>query len=77
MVDRTRCNLKLASLLFGLAVRVEQAKKKLLEAGAVSPETAKAAKELGLEERIVTSRLAKRKGITATADGKYYVEATT
>jgi hypothetical protein len=49
----------------------------MLEAGAVSPETAKTAKELGVDELIITRRMAKSKGITKTADGRYYVKATT
>ena len=55
--------------------RVEEAKKKMLEAGAVSPETAKTAAELGVEERHVRSSLAKRRGIAETADGRYYVKS--
>jgi len=67
----------LSTLLAALAVRIEQAKKKMLEAGAVSPETAKTAKELGVDEFIRKTRIAKGKGITASADGRYYVKATT
>jgi len=67
----------LSSLFAALAVRVELARKKMLEAGAVSPETAKTAKELGVDEFIIKTRIAKGKGITATADGRYYVKATT
>ena len=63
----------MASLLAGLAVRIELAKKKMLAAGAVSPETAKTAKELGVDEFHIKTRMAKRKGIVATADGRYYV----
>jgi hypothetical protein len=66
---------KLSSLLAALAVKVELAKKKLLEAGAVSAETAKTAKELGVEERLITTRIAKKKGITKTDDGRYFVKA--
>ncbi len=65
-----------ASFVAVLSKRVEEAKKKMLEAGAVSPETAKTAAELGVEERHVQSRLAKNRGIVETADGKYYVKAT-
>ena len=68
---------KLASLLAALAVKVELAKKKMLEAGAVSPETAKTAKELGVDEFTIKTRIAKKKGITAAVDGRYYVKATT
>ncbi len=57
-----------------LSARVEEAKKKMLEAGAVSLETAKTAVELGVEERHVKSRLAKHRGIIETTDGKYYVK---
>jgi hypothetical protein len=60
-----------------LAVRVELAKKKMSEAGAVSPETAKTAQELGVDEFIIKTRLAKSKGITSTDDGRYYVKPTT
>ncbi len=67
----------MATFVAILSVRVEQAKKKMIEAGAVSPETAKTAAELGVEERHVQSRLAKHRGIVATADGRYYVKATT
>jgi thiazole synthase ThiGH ThiG subunit len=67
----------LSTLLAALAVRVELARKKMLEAGAVSPETAKTAKELGVDEYIIKTRIAKGKGITATADGRYYAKATT
>ena len=67
----------MSSLLAALAVKVELAKKKLLEAGAVSPETAKTAKELGVDEFTLKTRIAKRKGITASTDGRYYVNATT
>ena len=63
----------MASLLAGLAVRVEQAKKKMLEAGAVSPETAKTAKELDVDEFYIKTRMARSRGITATDDGRYYV----
>ncbi len=65
-----------ANFVAVLSARVEEAKKKMLEAGAVSPETAKTAAELGVEERHVQSRLAKHRGITETADGKYYVKST-
>ena len=59
-----------------MAVKVEVAKKKMLEAGAVSPETAKTAKELGVDEFTLKTRIAKKKGVTASADGRYYVKAT-
>ncbi len=65
-----------ASFVAVLSKRVEEAKKKMLEAGAVSQETAKTAAELGVEERHVQSRLAKNRGIVETSDGKYYVKAT-
>jgi len=52
----------LSTLLAALAVRIELAKKKMLEAGAVSPETAKTAKELGVDEFIRKTRIAKVKG---------------
>ncbi len=57
-----------------LSRRVKEAKKKLLDAGAVSPETAKTAAELGLDEFHLKSRLAKQRGIVETAEGKYYVK---
>jgi hypothetical protein len=63
-----------ASFVAVLSKRVEEAKKKMLEAGAVSQETAKTAAELGVEERHVQSRLAKHRGIVETSDGKYYVK---
>jgi len=66
-----------STLLAALAIKVENAKKKMLEAGAVSPETAKTAKELGVDEFTIKTRIAKKKGITASADGKYYVKDTT
>ena len=67
----------MSTLLAALAVKAELAKKKLLEAGAVSPETAKTAEELGVDGFTLKSRIAKKKGITAAADGRYYVSATT
>jgi hypothetical protein len=66
----------MSSLLAGLAIRIEQAKKKMLEAGATSPETAKTAKELGVDEFHIKTRMAKKKGIIATDDGRYYVKAS-
>ena len=42
----------------------------------MSPETARKAAELGVEERHVQSRLAKHRGIIETADGRYYVKIT-
>jgi hypothetical protein len=66
---------KLSTLLAALALRIEQAKKKMLEAGAISPETAKTAKELDVEERLITTRIGKKKGVTKTDDGRYYVKA--
>ena len=68
---------KLSTLLAALAVKVELAKKKMLEAGAVSPETAKTAKELGVDEFTVKTRFARKRGITASGDGRYYVNAKT
>jgi len=65
---------KLSTLLAALAIKVEAAKKKLLEAGAVSAETAKTAKELGVDEFTLKTRIAKKKGITAAADGRYNVK---
>ena len=67
----------MSTLLAALAVKVEIARKKMLEAGAVSPETAKSAKELGVDEFAIKTRIAKKKGITASGDGRYYVKATT
>jgi len=49
----------------------------MLEAGAVSPETAKTAKELGVDEFIIKTRIARGKGITAAASGRYYVKDKT
>ncbi len=65
-----------ASFVAVLSRRVEEAKKKMLEVGAVSEETAKTATELGVEERHVQSRLAKQRGIVETSDGRYYVKTT-
>jgi len=67
----------LSTLLAALAVKVEAAKKKMLEAGAVSPETAKTAKELGVDEFTIKTRIAKKRGITASSDGRFYVNAKT
>ena len=67
----------MSTLLAALAIKVENAKKKMIAAGAVSPETAKTAKELGVDEFTIKTRIAKKKGITASTDGKYYVKATT
>jgi len=66
---------KLSTLLAALAVKVELAKKKMLEAGAVSPETAKTAKELGVDEFTIKTRIARKRGITSASDGRYYVKA--
>jgi|GEM_PF-3598879 hypothetical protein len=65
-----------ASFVAVLSKRVEEAKKKLLEAGAVSQETAKTAAELGVKTRHVQSRLAKHRDIVETSDGKFYVKTT-
>jgi len=65
----------LSTLLAALAIKVENAKKKMLEAGAVSPETAKTAKELGVDEFALKTRIAKKKGITSASEGRYYVKA--
>jgi hypothetical protein len=59
-----------------LSRRVEEAKKKMLEAGAISQGTAKTATELGVEKRHLQSRLAKHRGIIETSDRKYYVKTT-
>jgi len=67
----------LSTLLAALVVKVEAAKKKMLEAGAVSPETAKTAKELGVDEFTIKTRIAKKRGITASSDGRFYVNAKT
>ena len=67
----------MSTLLAALAVKVEAAKKKMLEAGAVSPETAKTAKELGVDEFTIKTRIAKKRGITASSDGRFYVNAKT
>ena len=66
----------MSTLLAALALKAENAKKKMLEAGAVSPETAKTAKELGVDEFTLKTRISKKKGITAAADGRYYVKVT-
>jgi len=67
----------MSTLMAALAIKVESAKKKMLEAGAVSPETAKTAKELGVDEFTLKTRIAKKKGIISSADGRYYVKAST
>ena len=67
----------MSSLLAALAVKVELAKKKMMEAGAVSPETAKTAKELGVDEFTVRTRIARKRGITASSDGRFYVNTKT
>ena len=72
-----RSKKKLSILLGALAIKVENAKKKMLEVGAISPETAKTAKELGVDEFTIKTRLARKKGITSASDGRYYVKATT
>ena len=66
----------MSTLLAALAIKVENAKKKMVEAGAVSPETAKTAKELGVDEFTIKTRIARKRGITAASDGRYYVKAT-
>ena len=64
----------MSTLLAALAIKVENAKKKMLEAGAVSPETAKTAKELGVDEFTIKTRIARKRGITASTDGRYFVK---
>ncbi len=66
----------MAAIATMLSRRVKKAKKKMLDAGAVSPETAKTAEERGVETFHLQSRLAKQKGIVETADGKFYVKVT-
>lgn len=46
-------------------------KRKLKKAGAVSEETAKTAKELGLNERWL--KMIAHAGVVATQDGRYYM----
>lgn len=50
---------------------IGQTKKKLKEAGAISEETAKTPKELGLNERRL--KASKSAGVMATKDGRYYL----
>jgi hypothetical protein len=58
----------------GISLRVALIRKKMIEVGAVSEETAKTAKELDVDEWFLTRGLAKIKGIRQTKDGHYYVE---
>ena len=50
---------------------IGQTKRKLKEAGAISEETAKTPKELGLDEKRLKS--GKKWGVVATNDGRYYL----
>lgn len=51
---------------------IGQTKKKLQEAGAISEESAKTSKELGLDERRL--KMSKKSGVMVTKDGRYYLK---
>ena len=65
----------MAGALAGMAIRAELIKKKMKELGAISEETAKTPKELGVDEWFLTSGIAKIHGIKGTQDGRYYVKS--
>jgi hypothetical protein len=54
-----------------IVVIVARTKRKLKEAGATSEETAKAPKELDLNERWL--KMSAHAGVVATQDGRYYL----
>ncbi len=56
-----------------VVIVIERAKKRLKEVGALTPESAKTAKELGLEE--LWLKAGARAGVTATHDGRYYLRS--
>ena len=61
------------SVLPGLIWRIGKIRKRMLEVGAVSEETARNAKELGVDEGFLKLGLAQIHGIKKTNDGRYYV----
>lgn len=65
----------MAGLLAGLGIRAEMTKKKMKELGAVSEETAKTPKELGVDEWFLKSGMAQIHGIKRTKDGRYYMKS--
>ena len=65
----------MAAFWAGLGVRCEFARRKLQKLGAVSKETAKKPKELGIDEWTLDHSLSKIRGIKRTEDGRYYVES--
>jgi hypothetical protein len=65
----------MAGLLSGLAIRAEMTKKKMKELGAVSEETAKTPRELGVDEWLLKLGMAQLHGIKRTKDGRYYVKS--
>ena len=61
--------------LAGIAIRCAQAREKIKKLGAVSEETAKKPKELGIDEWTLNHSMAKIRGIKRTEDGRYYVKS--
>jgi hypothetical protein len=57
-----------------MGIRAEMTKKKMRELGAISEETAKTPKELGVDEWFLKSGIAQIHGIKRTKDGRYYVK---
>ena len=55
-----------------VVIVIERTKKKLKEAGAITAETAKTPKDLGLEERWL--KMSAGAGVVVTNDGRYYLK---
>ena len=58
----------------GMRITVEKSKKKMVEHGAVSPETAKTPEELDIPEWVLKSGIGQFTGIKHAEDRRYYVE---
>lgn len=65
----------MAGLWFGIALKCDMAKAKMIRLGAISEETAKKPEELGFDEFTLNHRFAKIRGIKRTEDGRYYVKS--
>ena len=59
----------------GMRITVEKSKKKMIERGAVSAETAKTPEELDIPEWVLKSGIGQIAGIKHTEDKRYYVES--
>jgi hypothetical protein len=65
----------MAGVWAGLGIRCDWAKRKMIELGAISEETAKKPEELGFDEFTLNHYLARIRGIKRTEDGRYYVKS--